>query len=213
MWIDSICKGDDGGKSYVLLPGKRGVADDDLQFQEFAMYTHRALQSQGLVQAQSFSNAEVAIFLNYDISDPQEYQYSYAIPIFGQTGVSSAHTYGNLFSFGNSAIYCGSTTYTPTYGIVGSVQGSGTYVLFTRYISLTAYDLRAVCEANRQVQLWKTEIFSTGVSGDLRMVFPVMMAGAATYIGRNTGHEVQVRLFPSDPRIQGIRGARVGNEK
>jgi hypothetical protein len=211
--IDSISRGDVGKKRYVLFPGKKGVTEDDLQFQEFSAYTHRALQWQGFVRAESFADAEVAIFLYYDVSDPHEYHYSYSVPIFGQTGVSSAQTYGNLYSYGNWGTCSGYTTYTPTYGIVGSTQHSGSYVLFTSFISFTGYDVGAFRETNKEVQLWKTDIFRTESSGDLRMVFPVMMAGAASYIGRNTGGELDETIFASDPRIQRIRGVSSEQER
>ena len=128
-----------------------------------------------------------------------------SMPTEVQTGISSSHTYGWLHSYGNSATYSGTTTYTPTYGVVGSRQHTGTYINFTRYISLDALDLKIYRGSKQEKQIWKTGIFSTGHSGDLRRVFPVMIAAAAQYIGENTGKKIEVRLSEDDARVKAIK--------
>jgi len=204
--IDSINSGTSSGRKYYLFPGKKGVSASDLQFKEFATYTHRALQYKGFIPASGLNEADVAVFLYYDVSDPSERQYTYSTPIFGQTGVSSSRTYGSLYSYGNSATYSGTTTYTPTYGVVGSSQHSGTYVSFTRYISLNALDLDAYRANHEERQVWKTDIFSSGSSGDLRKAFPVMIAAAMRYIGENTGQQIKVSLYEDDRRAEAVKG-------
>jgi len=203
--IDSINCGRPTGQRYILLPGQKGVSPGDLQFQEFAKYAHGALELRGFSQAVSLEEADVAIFLYYAISDPSEHRYTYSTPIYGRTGVSSSHTYGSLYSYGNNATYSGTTTYTPTYGVVGSMQHTGVYVTFTRYISLDALDLEAYRDTEKEIQVWRTDIFSTGSSGDLRKVFPVMIAAAVDYIGANTGEEITVTLNEDDQRVETIK--------
>ena len=203
--IDSINSGQSGKQKYILVPGKKGVSPGDLQFREFAAYTHRALQQKGFIHTERLDEADIAIFLYFIVSEPSEHQYSYSTPIYGQTGISSSHTYGWLRSYGNSATYSGTTTYTPTYGVVGSRQHTRTYVNFTRYISLDALDLKVYRSSKEEKQIWKTDIFSTGHSGDLRRVFPVMIAAAAQYIGENTGKKIEVRLSEDDARVKAIK--------
>jgi hypothetical protein len=203
--IDSISSGQPTCQKYYLFPGKEGVSAGDLQFQEFATYTHRALQQKGFVKTDIATDADIAVFLYYNISEPSEHQYSYSTPIYGQTGVSSSQTYGSLYSYGNNATYSGTTTYTPTYGVVGSCQHSGAYITFTRYISLNALDLAAYRKSEEEKQVWKTDIFSTGSSGDLRKVFPVMLAASVPYIGENTGEKIKVTLYENDQRVTAIK--------
>lgn len=105
--------------TYLLLPGNEGITWDDLQFQEYALYVMRVLNSQGFISADKAEDADVAIVLSYGIGDPKTRQYSYALPVWGETGVSSSHTYGTATAYGNSAYYSGTTTYTPTYGVTG----------------------------------------------------------------------------------------------
>lgn len=88
-----------GAKSFILLPGNKDTSLSDLQFKEYASYIIRALVSQGYSPAEDFETAGLAIFLSYGIGDPQEHQYSYSLPVFGQTGVSSANTYGTLNTY------------------------------------------------------------------------------------------------------------------
>jgi hypothetical protein len=207
--IDSISAGAlPESSKVVLFSGIKNVATSDLQFQEFAAYTVRALQSKGMTVVENMDDADYALFLYYSISDPHKQAYSYSSPIFGQTGYSGSQTYGtvNTYGGGRMASYSGTTAYTPTYGVVGSMQHSGTYVTFTRYISIDAYDLATYRRDKTEKQVWKTDIFSTGSSGDLRLVFPIMIAAAADYIGENTGHKVEVSLLDSDARVSLIKG-------
>lgn len=206
--VDSISAGQQPpAPKVVLLSGIKDIDFTDLQFQEFSEYTIRALQSNGMSVVTNLDEADVAVFLYYSISKPTEHQYTRAVPIFGQTGYSGSHTYGTVNTYGGGmASYSGTTSYTPTYGVVGAVQQSGTYVTFTKYISLEGRDLQSFRATKNDKQLWKTDIFSTGSSGDLRLVFPIMMAAAVEHIGKNTGHWVEVSMRDSDPRIFAIKG-------
>jgi len=200
--VDSINSGASGKNKYVLLSGKKDISEDDLQFQEFSKYTHFALQEKGFVLVDNIENADIATFLFYSLSEPSEHQYSYSLPVYGQTGVSSSQTYGTISSYGNTASYSGTTYNTPSYGVVGSSQHSGTRVTFTRYISLEAIDMEEHKKSGAEKQVWKTTIISTGSSGDLRRVFPVMIGAAKNYIGENTGKKVEINLSETDRRVQ-----------
>ena len=79
-------------KTYLLIPGNEGVSRNDLQFQEYENYLKRVLNGKGYIAASSRDEADVAIVLSYGIGDPQTHQYSYSLPTWGQTGVSSANT-------------------------------------------------------------------------------------------------------------------------
>lgn len=193
-------------KSYVLFPGNEGTTKDDLQYQEFAADVGRVLASHGFVQAPVSSNADIAIALAYGIGNPETRQYSYSIPIFGQTGVASSTTYGTATSYGNQTTYSGTTNYTPSYGITGSTQETGTVTLYTRFVELTGFDLKVFQASKKQVEVWKTTITSTGTGGDLRLAFPAMIAAASPYLATNTGRKVAVSVNPEDPAIKQVRG-------
>lgn len=191
---------------YLLFPGNEAVTWEDLQFQEYAQYLMRVLNSQGFVSADKAEDADVAIVLSYGIGDPQTHQYSYALPVWGETGVSSSHTYGIATAFGNSASYSGTTTYTPTYGITGYTTQLGSVTSDFRYALIPGYDFKAFKDSNKQVQLWRTTITSTGSSGDLRQVFPILISAAVPYLASNTGKQVPVRLYESDEIVRKVKG-------
>ncbi|HOG18467.1 MAG TPA: hypothetical protein PLB96_14090 [Syntrophales bacterium] len=91
-------------KTYILLPGVKDVEPNDLQFKEYSSYVERALSSAGYVRAENPQNANIAVFLSYGIGDPKDHQYSYSLPVWGQTGVASSTTYGTISSYGSSGV-------------------------------------------------------------------------------------------------------------
>ena len=211
--VDSIAGATADKNSYILLPGNKDTKVEDLQFKEYAAYVNRALIKQGFVPAESFEKANVAIFLVYGIGDPQERQYSYSLPTWGQTGVSSSHTTGTISSYGGYGSYSGTTTYTPTYGVTGSTTHIGSHTTYFRFMVLDAVDLDEYKKSKKEVQLWKTTVASAGSSGDLRQVFPILVAASQQYVGKNTGQKVEVDLYEEDERVIQIKGVTKAEKK
>lgn len=193
-------------KTYLLLSGNEGVTWDDLQFQEYATYLMRVLNSQGYTSAKSTEEADVAIILSYGIGDPKTHQYSFSLPTWGQTGVSSATTNGTATTYGNTTSINATTTYTPTYGVTGYNTYTGTRTTFFRYALITGYDFEKYKENEKQIQLWKTTITSTGSSGDLRRVFPILIGASIPYLATNTGQKIDVSLKENDKIVRIVKG-------
>lgn len=194
-------------RTYVLTPGNEGVTRDDLQFQEYAAYLMRALHSRGFVPASKAEYADVAIVLSYGIGEPQTTQYTYTVPIWGQTGLAATQTYGTATTYGNSTNYAGTTTYAPTYGITGYMPQVGTRTDYLRYAVVAAYDPDSSTKKNgSQKQYWRTTVTSSGWSDDLRVVFPVMIAASAPYLGTSAGKKVPVRLYENDESVRSVKG-------
>ncbi len=205
--IDSISdSGTEIKNRFILLPGSKDFDQGDLQYREYAAYVERALLEKGFVKANDFDDANVAIFLVYGIGDPQERQFTYSLPIWGQTGVASSSTFGTVNTFGNTGTYSATTTYTPTYGVVGSSTHSGTRITYFRYFWLDAVNLDEYRRTEKVNQLWKTTVTSMGSSGDLRQVFPVLVGAAKEHFGTNTGKKVKVTLFENDKRVLEVKG-------
>ncbi len=211
--VDSISSAIADKKSYALLPGNKDTNPEDLQFKEYAAYVDRALIKQGFVPAESLEKANIAIFLAYGIGDPQEHQYSYSIPTWGKTGVSSSYTTATIRQYGGYGSYSGTTMHTPTYGITGSETHIGSYTTYFRFIILDAVDMDEHKKSNKEVQIWKTTVTSTGRSGDLRHVFPILVAASRQYIGKNTGQKIKVNLYEEDERVLEIKGIVRTEEK
>jgi hypothetical protein len=211
--IESISGTITNKNSYVLLPGNKDTKLEDLQFKEYATYVNRALIKQGFTPAESHEKANTVIFLAYGIGEPQEHQYSYSMPTWGQTGVSSSYTTGTVKSHGGYGSYSGTTTYTPTYGITGSTTRIGSDITYFRYMVLDARDLDEYKKSNNEVQLWKTTVTSSGSSGDLRRIFPILVAASQQYVGKNTGQNVEINLFEEDELVMEIKGIEKTGKK
>lgn len=195
-------------KRYFLIPGNKDCSPSDLQFMEFARYTDNALICEGFIKVSSIEEADIAIILNYGISDPYVYQYTYETPIWGQTGVDSKTTYGTVNTYSNMVTYSSQTEYTPTYGVVGSKTQVGTGVLFFRYFVLSGVDLEEFKKTNKiedAKNLWVTKANSSGESGDLRKIFPILLVASQKHIARNTDQQIHYKIKENDKRIENIK--------
>lgn len=188
-------------KTFYLIPGMENVHKSDIHYREYEKYVEKALLSEGFKKISNIQNANIAIFLSYGIGDPETYQYSYLLPTWGQTGVSASNTTGSVNVFGNTGTYSQTTTYTPKYGVTGYQQRTGYYTNYFRFMILEAIDLDEYRKSEKAITIWKTTVTSSGSSGDLRRVFPVLVGASKKYIGRNTGQNIIVKLRENDLRV------------
>lgn len=211
--VDSISGPDANNKTkYLLLPGIKDTDLNDLQFKEYASYIDSALTSKGFIKAKDFQDANTVIFIAYGIGDPQTQQYSYALPMWGQTGLSSSTTYGTLSTYGSYGTYQGTTTYKPSYGITGYIPVVGRYTTYFRFLILDAVNLDEYKSSQKILQLWKTTVTSIGSSGDLRIVFPYLVAACSPYLGTNRGQKVEIILAEDDNTVIEIKGLNKHNK-
>lgn len=196
--------------TFMVIPGMTGIDENDLQFREYAAYIERALTNRGFRVTDSIDSADAAVALNYGVSDPKTFTYTYATPVWGQTGVSSSNSTGIVQSYGNTSYYSGKTTYTPTYGVVGSQTHTAMSVIFVRYFGVVAYDLRAFRERQQMVPVWKTVVTSAGPTGDLRLAMPALVVAAEPYFATNPGSAVEVSISANDERIARLRAPTSG---
>ena len=186
------------------------ITPDDLQFQEFAEYVNRALRHQGFTEMRDAGDADVAIFLSDGIGEPRVVQYEQSYPIYGRvssggTTTASANTYSSNGEYSRTNI----TVNEPSrYGVVGVGTQTVTDVSYDRYIELTAIDTIALRETNDVQEAWRTTISSTGSIRHLRRTFPVILAGALPYVGRNSGSAIEVELRENHPLVHWMKTGR-----
>jgi hypothetical protein len=192
--------------TYRLFPAIEGITENSLEWREYTAYLHTALAERGFKRVPPDVVPDMAILVWYGISEPQQEHYSYSVPIFGQTGVSSSTTYGTLSTFGTTSTYSGTTTYTPTYGVVGATTHTGTHTIYTRGLDLVAMDLAHYLETGEPRAIWQTTLMSTGSSGDLRRIFPFLVAAAKPYFGTDTGRQIVIDLTESDEAVVSLTG-------
>ena len=204
--VDSLASPDASSPGkYILLPGNEGITPADLQFQEYAEYLKRVLNKKGYTFTTSAEEADTAVFLSYGIGDPETYHYSYDFPVLGETGFYS-HTYITRTTKDDKTTYGRVTTYTPRYGITGYRTYIGSGVVYNRFALITAFDYELFKKDEKEVQLWKTTITSTGSSDDLRLVFPVLMAASVPHLGTDTGHKIYMSIHENVDIVRDIRG-------
>ena len=173
-------------KRYILVSDMADVDQNNLQYKEFSAYVNKALENMGYVHAKSKSDANIVIKLKYGVNKPQSHNYSYSSPVYGQTGVSSSTTTYE----GNSS----TTSYTPSYGVVGNEVNSGTVYTYYSYITLSAYDLHGR-------PLWETTVGYNAYDTNFRFYFPKMIEVSKNYIGENIPGYVNVIIKKDDEGI------------
>lgn len=195
------------GASFVVVPLRADVDSTDLQFIEAKHYLITAMREQGYRPADSIQVADVALFLDYGIGEPQTSSYSYVVPVYGPMGGSSTTVTATTSGPDGTVHTSGTVTTAPRYGVVGTSTRTESVTMFTRHIIVSAVDLPTY-RARRQIkENWRTVVVSTGTSGDLRRVLPVLFAAADPYLGKDTGHVVDLTIKEGDPRISAIRDA------
>lgn len=185
-------------KRYIILPGNEGVSLNDLEFLEYMGYLKRALDIQGFTLAENFEDADVAVLLSYGITDPKESQYTASVPIIG----TEKYIISNVYIPGSG--------FQPVYGSRTAVTGYNnvqrSYTTYFRYVEIIGIDLKKYLQSEELVQLWQTQITSTGSSSDLRYVFPVLIGAASDYIASDTKNTIELDLSENDPRVRSVKG-------
>lgn len=190
-------------RTYTIIPLDESIPNTDLQFRKYSNYLKKSIPPSAGAYVDSSMNPDIVVLLGYGIGDPSDQVSSYSIPQFGQSGISSAQTYGTVTSFGNTGTYSGTTNYTPTYGITGYTTHLSSSRTYQRHISLFAYDITV--DSAEPKQVWQTVITSRGTNNDLRRVFPAMLAAANPLIASNTGGSVSVDIKENDERIVSLK--------
>ena len=156
------------GLTYAFVRSKQ--QDGSLEHRAYEDMVRQHLSKRGFREV-PVAQADLAVFLSYEIDNGREVISSY--PLFGQTGVASSYTYGNVYrSYGGSASYSGTTTYTPTYGIVGTGTTSGT--VFTRKVQLDMLT-RPLLDQDKVSKVYEGRVVSSGSSSQLNLVMPYLI--------------------------------------
>jgi hypothetical protein len=193
-------------ETFVILPSAQASDTNDLQFREVRNYLKRALISRGLVPTDGRATPQLAIFVAYGIGEPRTQTYSYSFPVWGRLPGSTTNVTATTTGNSGSSTTTGTATTQPTSGIVGNASGTSSVTTYTRYMLIQAVDIGLYQQTQVFREAWRTNIISTGTSGDLRVILPVLVAAAVPYLGTQTTHAIEVKLKDSDSRLTAIRG-------
>jgi hypothetical protein len=198
------------GKFYALMPWDDSVSPYSLQFQEFAGYVHSILRQAGYTRVESPAEADVLLFLYYNISDPSTVAQTFDVPEYGVTGytATSRPAGGYVVGGGTRRIVTGSstnTTVTPKYGVTGTRQETTYVTKYVRGFMVAAYDRRESDKRQAPVEVWRTIALSEGGSGDLRAAMPALVVAASRYFGTNPGQRVSGYIAVDDPAVLSLK--------
>ncbi len=194
--------GDSYKKSYILLPAKEAV--NKLEFNEYAKYLHRALETNGFRRAiNDLNDAEIVVFVEYGISDK-----------YTEYDMVSVRSAPRVQPVDYSRI--------PEGGVAAAVMRQsgkrlgGAFNTKTIRVPFDVYkrSLRLFAVAinnnklpsSKETALWETTITSSGSSGDLRKVMPYMVTASEDYIGKSTGSGIEVKVGSENKRAKRIKG-------
>ena len=121
---------------------------------------------------------EISIRLDAELYGPFRKTYTYSQPVFRQRT--------NCCSCPPRHCTCSGYRNQTFYEIVDSIKRTGSYEAYSRTLALIATDLRTGKNA------WETTTTSTGKTGDLDAVFPVLLLACEPFIATNTKKSTRV---------------------
>lgn len=191
--VDSLCAPNAATKKhYILLSGTKSINANDLQFQEYANYINNALALKGFTKVTKDSKPDIAILLQYDISEPEEEEYTYSTPVYKTV-------YYKLHGEDSTPF--------PIEQLAGYETNVAHYTSYTKYLFLEAVDFKKYSENRTRKQVWETTVWSSGPESDLRQIFPLLVAAGMKYFGKKTPHAIHIEIDESDSRIQEVKGS------
>jgi hypothetical protein len=164
--------------------------ESSLEYATYCNLIRQELSKHGFQDAPA-DQATATVSFAYAISGPTEKQIS--VPVFGQTGVSSSHTSGEVSTFGGVSTVQATTEYNPTYGITGYKTRSVTE--HTRCLKLIIAEKRASPDGKLKV-LYEATVISTGSSGQISFVMPAMIKSLFEEFPGKSGKVREVTMSP-----------------
>jgi hypothetical protein len=155
-------------KTFFIAPVNQ--QEGSLEFKNFAVLISEELAKQGLLNVDSIEKANIVVIFGYSIDNGKENIDS--LPIIGQTGVSSSNTYGTARINGNTIYGNTTTTYNPTYGVVGSSTYS--YTTFTRIFWINLIDKESLNNGKAEL-IYEGKSISSGSSNSIVEVLPYLI--------------------------------------
>ncbi len=181
-------------KSYVLIPSSNSVSINDLQFKEYSSYVKRLLKKNGYKDSQDKENPDLVIFVGYGIGEPEQSQYTYSMPIFGTTPTGVYTLNATSTNNGGTTQLDGTLTQQRALAVTGYSTHTNIRTNYTRHLELYAVNLSEYQLTGEILPVWQSTVVSRGSNGDLRYVFPYLVAALDGLVGIDSGSSVDVTV-------------------
>lgn len=176
----------DMSQTVAVLPADE-TKEGSLEFRAFAALLEKGLADEGFRVVSIAEEPQLVAFLIYGVNQGRDELYSYSVPQWGQTGVRSSHTTGQVYSYGSRATYSGTTVHNPSYGITGYTTQVGTRRSYGRVALVHIYDISNPTQPER---VYETMMTSEGSSGSIADVIDEMIEALFRDF-RSQGHRVE----------------------
>jgi len=181
-------------KSFILIPSSNSVSINDLQFKEYSSSVKKLLQKNGYKNSQEKENPDLIIFVGYGIGEPEQSQYTYSMPIFGTTPTGVYTINATSTHNGGTTQLNGTLTQQRALAVTGYSTHTNTRTNYTRHLELYAVNLSEYQLTGEVLPVWQSTVVSRGSNGDLRYVFPYLVAALDGFVGIDSGTSVDVTV-------------------
>ena len=181
-------------KSFILIPSSNSVSINDLQFKEYSSYVKKLLQKNGYKNSQEKENPDLIIFVGYGIGEPEQSQYTYSMPIFGTTPTGVYTLNATSTNNGGTTQLDGTLTQQRALAVTGYSTHTNIRTNYTRHLELYAVNLSEYQLTGEVLPVWQSTVVSRGSNGDLRYVFPYLVAALDGFVGIDSGTSVDVTV-------------------
>lgn len=207
--VNALSSGQSVGKRFIILPASQALYDaNQIEYNQIAAVVSASLTRQGYIQVNEPEKADQGILLGFARSGAVTSTRNVTVPIYGQTGISSATTYGNANTTYNylgggnltsNTTGSATTVYTPTYGITGAYDTTVTNTSYGTAVALNAYDAKVYLKSNRVNLLWKSSAALVSSRADSIADYRGLASIAANYANMNTNGDTHLRIDPRNP--------------
>lgn len=177
--------------TFFPMPGNEAVSRNSLLWEEHSRRLVYVLEAKGLTRAETFEEADLAVFLAASVGDPRE-----RITTTTQTRPVTRHVTGSAITPGG-----GIRTYQ---GMVHSYEThthQRSRTVIDRGLELNAIDVEEYLRSGDLQSVWSVQVTTSGRSSDLQRMVPVMLVAAFDSIGTHDPGASAFVLWGADPRI------------
>jgi hypothetical protein len=132
--------------------------------------------------------------VGYGIGEPEQSQYTYSMPIFGTTPTGVYTLNATSTNNGGTTQLDGTLTQQRALAVTGYSTHTNIRTNYTRHLELYAVNLSEYQLTGEVLPVWQSTVVSRGSNGDLRYVFPYLVAALDGLVGIDSGSSVNVTV-------------------
>lgn len=201
------------GDSYVLIPLEARVDRQSPEFQRYAAYVERGLETNGLTRLpeSAVDDADLLIAIQYSVGEPEAVPYTNTMPMFQRQTAgdpeAGTSTRGPRSPGGGSA---GSPSPKDALGsqVQDEMLGTRSYTFikthYEKYLRIVA---KSLDPDHADGAAWQLTAVSMGSTANLDEAIPVLVAAAQPHMGSSTDGAIETKIGASSPKVAAIRAA------